>query len=145
MLTDILNGKSKEIITAPASARMSAVISLMSTHRVGAVGITDPAGRITALVEEKAIVSGCARHGAAFLDHPVSQHAVAPPTCALSDSVSKVMRRMTEGRARHLLVMDGAAIAGLVSIGDVVKARMRNADLEALVLRDIAQARLLSS
>jgi CBS domain-containing protein len=145
MLNDILNGKAKDIISAPHTARISAVVSLMSAHKVGAVAITDASGNITAMVEEKAIVHGCAKHGMNFLEQLVMQHATPPATCELSDSVSRVMRRMTQDRARHLIVMDGNKVAGLVSIGDVVKARMRNADLEALVLRDLAQARMLAS
>jgi CBS domain-containing protein len=145
MLTDILNGKAKDIVSAPHTVRVATVVSLMSTHKVGAVAITDASGNITALVEEKAIVHGCAKYGMNFLEQPVMQHAAPPATCELSDSVSRVMRRMTQDRVRHLIVMDGPKIAGLVSIGDVVKARMRNADLEALVLRDLAQARLLAS
>lgn len=146
MLVDILRRKSSSVLSARDTARVADVAKLMVANKVGSVAITDASGAIVGIFEEKSVVEGVVASGAAFLEQPVRQHCASPaPSCTISDSVSRVMRRMTEDRVRHLLVMDGKEVAGLVSIGDVVKARMRNADLEALVLRDLAQAKVLAA
>ena len=64
------------------------------------------------------------------------------PTCLPGDSVDEAMRRMTSDRIRHLVVMDGGRISGIVSIGDLVKARISDAEMESKVLRDLALGRI---
>lgn len=146
MLSDILNSKGLDLVAAPHSASVRSVVELMSARKVGCVALTDDHGKVVGLLTEKSVVDGVAASGAAFLEAKAQHHMISPaPTCNLSDSVSRTMRLMTNSRTRHLLVMDGDKLMGLVSIGDVVKARMRDATLEALVLRDMAQARMLSS
>jgi predicted transcriptional regulator len=68
MLADSSNNKSKQIISSRNSVRMSAVVSLMFTHKVGAVAITGAAGKIVSIIEEKGIINGCAKYGPCFLE-----------------------------------------------------------------------------
>jgi CBS domain-containing protein len=146
MLTDILTAKGRDVISAPLDVSVRSVVELMSLRKVGCVGLADGNGKIVGMLTDKSVVDGVAALGSAFLDAKARQHMISPiPTCDISNSVSRTMRQMTNDRTRHLFVMDGDKMAGIVSIGDVVKARMRDATLEALVLRDLAQARMLSS
>jgi CBS domain-containing protein len=145
MLIDILKSKGHEIIAQPASSTVKAVVALMSHKRIGAIALTGPDGKIIGLFTDRIVVERLAQYGSAFLEQTAADHMIAPaPTCDVSQSVSRTMRRMTAERTRHLVVKNGDQVLGLVSIGDVVKARMRDSTLEALVLRDIAQARLLA-
>jgi CBS domain-containing protein len=64
------------------------------------------------------------------------------PTCGLDDTVTGILGRMTYERIRHVVVTDGGRIAGVVSIGDLVKSKLRDADLESRVLRERALSRL---
>ena len=65
-----------------------------------------------------------------------------PPMCGLDDRVTGIMQRMTDERIRHVVVVEDGAIVGIVSIGDLVKAKLRDADLESRVLRERALSRL---
>jgi CBS domain-containing protein len=82
-------------------------------------------------------VFAVARHGAGALDLPVSAvMSKAPSTCSPDDSVRAVMAEMTRERVRHLPVVEHGALRGIISIGDVVKASIDDADLENNVMRD---------
>jgi CBS domain-containing protein len=145
MLKDILDAKGRDIVSVPLDVSVRNLVEVMSSRKVGCVALADGNGKIVGMLTDRSVVDGLAKSGAAFFDGKAQQHMISPvPTCNLSDSVSRTMRQMTNERTRHLFVMDGDALVGLVSIGDVVKARMRDATLEALVLRDMAQARMLS-
>jgi CBS domain-containing protein len=65
-----------------------------------------------------------------------------PPSCSLDDTVNEVLRFMTDNRARHVLAMQGGQMVGIVSIGDLVMFRLKDAELENRVLREIALSRL---
>lgn len=145
MLIDILKAKGQDIAALPQTSAVRTVLALMSAKGIGAIALTTPDGVIAGLFTDRIVVDGLAQHGAGFLEQPAARHMKTPaPTCEVSDSVSKTMRRMTAERTRHFLVTSSGLIVGIVSIGDLVKARMRDATLEALVLRDIAQARMLA-
>ena len=89
------------------------------------------------------LVRALARHGVEALDLPVPLVMLTPaPSCSPDASVSDVLRQMTENRVRHVLVVRSGAMAGIVSIGDLVKIRLDDAELENRVLREMALARL---
>jgi CBS domain-containing protein len=92
---------------------------------------------------DRELVRAVARFGTAAIDLPVGRVMLTPaPTCSPDDTVGDVMRLMTDNRVRHVLVLSGGAIVGIVSIGDLVKIRLDDAEMENRVLREMALARL---
>jgi signal-transduction protein with cAMP-binding, CBS, and nucleotidyltransferase domain len=104
---------------------------------IGAAVVSQDGQRVDGIVSEREIVRSLAEHGARLLDKPVSDiMLMSVVTCTAEDSVKEVMRRMTRHRVRHLPVLEDGRLAGIVSIGDVVKSRLDEMELEANVLRD---------
>jgi CBS domain-containing protein len=131
-VSHILANKTKEVITVPAATQVKEVASLLAEHRIGAVVITDLKGGM-----KGDIVGMIARNGAGGLDWPVERimtHDV--KTCSPGDSEEDLVVQMTENRIRHLPVLDGTKLVGIVSIGDVVKYRMDTMARETEGLRD---------
>jgi CBS domain-containing protein len=118
------------------------VVDRLGKLGVGAVLVCDENKRMQGIVSERDIVRALRRHGAALLAMPVSDvmtHHV--ETCDPQETVAHAMARMTAGRYRHLPVMSGGRLVGMVSIGDLVKHRVREMELETGVLRDAVIAR----
>jgi CBS domain-containing protein len=134
---DILKGKGTRILTIKPEEAVSTFVKRVKLEKVGAMVVSTDGTTVEGLITERDVVHGLATHGAELLAMEVrdvmSQRVL---TCAPSDSIKDVMLKMTQGRTRHLPVMDGGRLAGIISIGDVVKSRLDNAELEANVLRD---------
>jgi CBS domain-containing protein len=98
-------------------------------------------GALDGIISERDIIHGIAEHGAGCLGLTVAdlmtQRVI---TCTPEDSVTRIARLMTENRIRHLPVVEGGGLVGVVSVGDVVKNRLEEMSLEASVLRDLAAA-----
>lgn len=126
----------------PWSTVADAVRRLGESPRVGALVVISEGGRVIGIVGEREIVRGLGEHGPGIMqlsaENVMSRRI---PTCAPADSLASVMRTMTESRFRHIPVIDGNELVGLVSIGDVVRARLKDAELEAAVLRDMVKIR----
>jgi len=136
----ILGQKSHSIITAQAEETLKGVCGLLASHRIGAVVVTDGTGGIAGILSERDIVKAMARDGSAALDRPTADYMTrAVKTCGPSDTIADVMAWMTEGRFRHLPVMEGGRLVGVVSIGDVVKHRIAAAEQEAEMMRSYIQ------
>lgn len=135
----LLSAKPGDVRTIhPWSTVSDAVRRLGEPPRVGALVVTSDAGRVIGLVGEREIVRGLGEHGPGLMQlsaENVMSRKI--PTCGPGDTLASVMRTMTESRFRHIPVMRGDDLVGLVSIGDVVRARLKDAELEAAVLRDI--------
>jgi len=136
-VSDILKGKGTRILTIKPKETVSTFVKRVKLEKVGAMVVSTDGTTVEGLITERDVVHGLATHGAGLLAKEVrevmSQRVL---TCAPSDSIKDVMVKMTQGRTRHLPVMDGGRLAGIISIGDVVKSRLDNAELEANVLRD---------
>jgi CBS domain-containing protein len=110
----------------------------MSTNRIGCLVVTRDDSTIDGLVTERDLVRALANRGPDAATVRVSDvMSTNVPTCAPSDQVSALMQVMTERRYRHVPVMHKGVLAGLVSIGDVVKYRLSDMELETAVLRDV--------
>lgn len=97
--------------------------------------------RVEGIFSERDFVRAVARHGAAALAAPVADFMTRKVvTCALDDTVPDLMHRMTEGKFRHMPVVEDGRLAGIVSIGDVVKHRIAEAEAEALAMREYITA-----
>src|SRR5262249_7235123 len=114
----------------------------LRTSHIGALVVSSDGEHLEGLVSERDIVHALAHHGAAALGMPVRDvmHRTVS-TCAPSDSIHKIMSEMTRKRVRHLPVLDHGRLCGIVSIGDVVKNRLDEAEREVSYLRDFYLAR----
>jgi CBS domain-containing protein len=129
--------KGSEVLSVPPATPVIRLAQRMRTDHIGAYVVSSRVGHLDGLVTERDIVFAIARHGAGALDLPVSAvMSKAPSTCAPDDTVRAVMTTMTRERVRHLPVVEQGVLRGIISIGDVVKASIDDADLEAGVIRD---------
>lgn len=133
----ILKDKGGTIITVAPQDRLAAVIDILATKRIGAVLVTDVVGGVAGVLSERDVVRALARHGAQALEMAVSDFMTAEVVHATPrDTVQYVMETMTRGRFRHVPILEDGRLVGIVSIGDVVKRRIDDAEHEAQALRD---------
>lgn len=124
-LKDILAAKGGNVIGIEPTADLVAAAKLLSTHRIGALPVRDADGRLVGILSERDIVRTMADVGSAVLQVPVAQVMTRNvSTCDVNDSISSLMERMTNGKFRHMPVLDNDRLVGLVSIGDVLKSHI---------------------
>lgn len=141
-VSSILRHKGTHVEIAVPDLSVVAASRRLCEKGVGSLVVLDPARNVRGVVSERDLVRAFAEHGAAALDLPIrALLSGAPVTCRPDDSLEQVMSLMTAHRARHLPVVAGDALIGIVSIGDVVKSRLDDLKLEVGVLRDYARAR----
>ncbi len=138
----ILSEKGRHVVTAPPSITLQEVARELMRHGIGALVIVDGSGVVTGLISERDLVAAIATFGANALSEPVAEHMKCNPVTAFeNDTVDSTMQTMTLERRRHLPVLRDGRLAGLVSIGDVVKYRIRVIEEEHRSMREyIAQA-----
>lgn len=117
--------------TVPPSARLREVVRILAEHRIGAVVVSPDGMTVAGIVSERDIVREIGHRGEACLDEPVtSAMTTAVMGCVDGDTADAVLARMTAGRFRHMPVMRDGRMAGIISIGDVVKARLDELAME---------------
>ena len=127
----ILRHKGTHVVAVEPADRIAYVVSRLAEHRIGAVLVIDRADQLLGIVSERDIVRGLAANGARTLEMTAGQlmtrtlHVAHPGT-----TVAEAMTMMTIGRFRHLPVLDDGRLVGLISIGDVVKARIMQQESE---------------
>lgn len=132
----ILKHKGYQISTVDPIARISDVVEVLAMRRIGAVVVVDKAEQLLGIVSERDIVRCLAANGNQTLDMTAGQLMTRTVQVASpATTVEEAMRLMTAGRFRHLPVVEGGALIGLISIGDVVKARIMQQDTEVDSLR----------
>lgn len=133
----ILKQKGREVLTAPPEMSLLEAARLLSTHGVGCVVVADAADTVLGIVSERDIVRALADAGPEVLHEPIRGRMTADVIgCHESDSLEKLMSDMTRHRFRHMPVMERGQLNGLVSIGDVVKMRIAEAEMEARAMRE---------
>ena len=126
-----------DIITIEPTADLAAASKLLAKHRIGAVVILGAGDRLAGILSERDIVRALSDQGAAALGLPVGQVMTRNvATCSEDDSVASIMERMTAGKFRHVPVVSNGRLAGLISIGDVVKHRVEEIERESEAMRD---------
>ena len=141
-IADILDTKGRTVHTVLPWLTVAEVVDRLGRHGVGALLVCDEDKAIRGIVSERDVVRALRKHGGALLTMPVSEvmtHYV--ETCVPDETVAHAMARMTAGRYRHLPVVVDGRLEGMVSIGDLVKHRLREMELETGVLRDAFIAR----
>jgi CBS domain-containing protein len=138
----ILAQKGNSVLTVKPEQSVGETARLLYEKRIGSVLALRPDGSIAGVVSERDIVRGIAKFGPQVLDHPVTDIMTSKIiVCSLSDDMVNVMACMTDRRVRHLPVLDGDTLVGIISIGDVVKARMADLESESESLREYIAGR----
>jgi CBS domain-containing protein/beta-phosphoglucomutase-like phosphatase (HAD superfamily) len=141
-VSDILKSKGTAVKTIEPQASIRSLARSLRSESVGVMVITDAAGTLKGIISERDLARGLAEFGNDLSSMCVSDlMTTAVVTCRAEDGVANVARIMTERRIRHLPVVAGTKLIGLISIGDVLKHRLDEVQLEANVLRDVAIAR----
>lgn len=119
------------VVTVPSNASLSEVAQVLSARRIGAVVVSDDGVHPLGILSERDIVRELGRRGVSCMSDPVAQVMTSKLiTCMRSDPLDNVMQKMTDGRFRHLPVMEGERMVGVISIGDVVKFRLDELAME---------------
>ncbi|MBM3608007.1 MAG: CBS domain-containing protein [Alphaproteobacteria bacterium] len=136
-VANILAVKGRDVVTATADYSLHELISLLSEKGIGAVVVVDRSGDIAGIISERDVMRAIAKFGAAALDERVSSHMTRHVETAQEDaSVMSVMQRMTKGRFRHMPVVGNGQLAGVISIGDLIKNRLADMESEQQALKE---------
>jgi CBS domain-containing protein len=139
-IRQVLRGKGSSVATVPASADIRTALSLLAEHGVGALVVSGDGRTVEGIVSERDVVRALHERGAGLLADPVSSVMTADVhTCVPGAGVEELARTMTGRRVRHVPVVDGGVLVGIVSIGDVVKARLDQLEEERAQLVDYIQ------
>ena len=138
---DILRDKGTEVYTVSRETTISELARKLVEHRIGAAVVVDGDGDVVGVISERDVVYCIAERGGGCLKRKVVELMTAKViTCAPDTTIDEVMNLMTERRIRHLPVIDQDRLAGIVSIGDVVKRRIASAEREVNLLRECISA-----
>ncbi len=137
----ILGEKGAAVFSVPPGATLEDAARELTARKVGAVVVLDPAGDPVGVFSERDLARRIAESGAAALSEPVSGCMSRTLVTAPADTeVDELMRLMTDRRVRHILVTGRAGLEGVVSIGDVVKRKIAQAEAEAEALKEYIAA-----
>lgn len=134
----VLGGKGNRVFSVGPSAKVTEALTLLKEHRIGAVVVIATEGDLVGILSERDIVRRLAEIGASVLELPVAEVMTHDPiTCSPDETLLEMLHRMTEGRFRHLPVMEDGRLAGVITIGDVVKYRLQELEYERLRMRQM--------
>jgi CBS domain-containing protein len=132
----ILSLKGKNCVTIAPEATLAEAARVLSEKRIGAVVVTGAGERVAGILSERDIVRALAKHGADALAQTVASVMTREVvTCTADETIPALMQRMTAGRFRHVPVVEQGRLAGIVSIGDVVKHRIAEVERESQALK----------
>lgn len=138
-IVDVIDRKGQRVVGIWANRLLKDALALLDAENIASLVVTEPNGRPVGILTERDIIHALARRGPEVLSDPVGLSMRSPPpVCSIDDTVSAVMRAMSDRRYRHAVVMQGGRMAGVVSIGDLVKIKLEDAEIEGRVLRERA-------
>jgi CBS domain-containing protein len=141
-VSDILKSKGTKVITVRPDLSIEHLAQRLRAERVGALVVSETGTTVDGIISERDVAHGLAEHGADILSRTAADLMTkAVVTCSPDDAIAHVAKVMTHRRIRHLPVTEGKQLVGIVSIGDVVRHRLDELELETSVLRDYAVAR----
>ena len=133
----ILQAKGTTVHTVDSGARVADAIRLLNRHNIGAVVVVDAEGEVAGIISERDVVRLLGRDPDGALKRPVSECMTTNVvTCDRDTPVASLMEQMTRYRIRHIPIVEGRRLLGIVSIGDVVKRKIEETEQEALALRE---------
>ena len=133
----ILRSKGAKVVTVKPDASVANVVQTLRERQIGALVVTENDRSVLGIISERDVVRGLGERGPRILEMRVSDLMTRVVfTCGRDDTVKHLMSEMTRRRIRHLPIIADGALCGIVSIGDVVKSRLDELELETNVLRD---------
>jgi CBS domain-containing protein len=139
-ISDVLRVKGHDVVRVHPADSVAFAVRKLAEHRIGAVVVEDPWMKPVGIFSERDFIRATAHTGAAVLGHEVRELMTSPiMSCRSSDRVDAALAMMTHARIRHLPVIDNGELKGIVSIGDLVKHRLDEKELEANVLLDLSR------
>lgn len=140
-VTAILKQKgSSKVTTIRPDASLADCARALAANRIGALVVSSDGSRVEGIISERDLVRVIAEHGALALSRPVSgMMTVNVETCSLSDNALDLLKRMTKGRFRHMPVLRDGRLEAFISIGDVVKFRLSEIEMEKAALEDMVK------
>jgi CBS domain-containing protein len=131
-VSEILASKGRDVFTADADMTIQDISNVLATKKIGATVVLDKSGHVCGIASERDLVREIAKSGADALSKPISicmtQKVV---SCDETETIDGLMEKMTKGRFRHLPVISNGKLTGIISIGDVVKRKIEQAEREA--------------
>jgi len=139
-ISDILRSKGHHVVRAHPTDSVDLAVRKLVEHRIGALVVEDRWMKPVGIFSERDFIRAIAQEGAVVLEYEVRRLMTSPIiSCRPSDRIDAALATMTLARIRHLPVVDHDELRGIVSIGDLVKHRLDEKELEANVLLDIAR------
>jgi CBS domain-containing protein len=133
----ILSLKGRDVVAIEPNRSLSEAAKVLSERRIGALLVIDGKRPVSGIISERDIVRAIAVHGPQALDEPVSRFMTEKVlTCTGETSINDVMELMTQQKFRHVPVVEGGRLLGIISIGDVVKLRLEEVEGEAQAIRE---------
>jgi CBS domain-containing protein len=133
----ILASKGRDVVTIEPERTLAEAARLLAERKIGVVVVTGSNGSVAGILSERDIVRAIGLHGPSVLEHPSRQHMTERVTvCSETDTALHLMNVMTTGRFRHVPVVADGRLAGLISIGDVVKRRLSDIENEQKAMID---------
>jgi CBS domain-containing protein len=143
LISDVLRAKGRNVVKAAVTDTVRDAVHSLAENRIGAVVVEDQWMHLVGVFSERDFINAVASHGPVALDLQVHDLMSAPIiSCCSSDRLEAVLVTMTLAKIRHVPVIDGDRLSGIVSIGDLVKHRLDEKELEANVLLDLMRMRV---
>ncbi|MGY6571135.1 MAG: CBS domain-containing protein [Salinarimonas sp.] len=133
----VLSGKGADVITIAPDRTLAQAAMLLAEKRIGAVVVSADGKAVSGILSERDIIRALAQDGAGALDRKVADAMTRDVvTCSIQADIDHLMRLMTDGKFRHVPVVENGALVGIVSIGDVVNRRLSDIEAEQRALKD---------
>jgi CBS domain-containing protein len=133
----ILKIKGRAVATARPDNTLSEIVTKLAQKKIGAIVIVGDAGEVAGIISERDVIRRLAERGSAALSEPVSESMTSTViTCQETSTLEELMEVMTQGRFRHVPVIEDGSLVGIVSIGDIVKNHIAEVEMEVTAMRD---------
>jgi CBS domain-containing protein len=135
-IAQILKAKGRAVATARPDSTISEIIAKLAQKRIGAIVIVGDSGEVVGILSERDVIRRLGERGSAALQEPASQSMTAAVvSCQETSTLDELMELMTQGRFRHVPVIEDGALVGIVSIGDIVKHHIAEVEMEVTAMR----------
>ena len=135
-IAQLLKAKGRAVTTARPDVKLLDIIASLASKRIGAIVIVGEKGELAGIISERDVILALANSSEAVLEDSVSKHMTRDVvTCQEATTIDEMMELMTQGRFRHVPVIEDGALIGIISIGDVVKNHIAEVEMEVTAMR----------